>query len=377
MRCGWGYREYFTFYSEFGRPHRWLPILEAVCVILLALVALVGNILVIIIIVWQRALRTVTNAFIANLAVCGILFVLGFPIIVLTRLRETWVFGEGVCKLLFFVQNYSAVASVWTLGLISYDRYKWVVRSGVGALKMRTAIIIIMLKTLLGLGLFTPIAIHFIVLELPLNNRTVKICTLVWPNSPVRPSILYTSLMGTFFIFIPFILITFFYSKIFQVLKRSRNNLMSYGSLSSDSDGTMRPIPSKSTGTGRTRRDRKIITMLVTVVVVFVVSWIPMFLVFVLMLYDGLSQALIVRSHYFLLAICIAFTNACINPIIYGVMNTNFTSALHALFGKCLRRTDRNSKKVDGVHRPVPLRFDIQTISANLHDNDNIDYTSL
>ena len=45
--------------------------------------------------------KTVTNLYIANLAVADLCFLVGLPFLVVTSILERWVFGDVVCRLFF------------------------------------------------------------------------------------------------------------------------------------------------------------------------------------------------------------------------------------------------------------------------------------
>lgn len=70
------------------------------------LLAVVGNALVIMTLVQNRRMRTITNVFLLNLAVSDILLgVLCMPITLIGTLLRDFVFGEVMCKLLPYLQG--------------------------------------------------------------------------------------------------------------------------------------------------------------------------------------------------------------------------------------------------------------------------------
>lgn len=70
------------------------------------LLAIVGNSLVILTLVQNRRMRTITNVFLLNLAVSDILLgVLCMPFTLIGTLLRDFVFGEVMCKLLPYLQG--------------------------------------------------------------------------------------------------------------------------------------------------------------------------------------------------------------------------------------------------------------------------------
>lgn len=70
------------------------------------LLAVIGNFLVIITLVQNRRMRTITNVFLLNLAVSDILLgVLCMPFTLIGALLRDFVFGEVMCKVLPYLQG--------------------------------------------------------------------------------------------------------------------------------------------------------------------------------------------------------------------------------------------------------------------------------
>lgn len=70
------------------------------------LLAVIGNFLVILTLVQNRRMRTITNVFLLNLAVSDILLgVLCMPFTLIGTLLRNFVFGEFMCKIIPFLQG--------------------------------------------------------------------------------------------------------------------------------------------------------------------------------------------------------------------------------------------------------------------------------
>ncbi|ELT88344.1 hypothetical protein CAPTEDRAFT_89772 [Capitella teleta] len=101
--------------------------IKALFIILYSIVficAFIGNILVITVVLKHRRMRTITNFFLANLAVAdlavGIFCVLPNLSV---NLSPNWFLGRTMCKLYYFVQAMSYTASITILTVISIERY--------------------------------------------------------------------------------------------------------------------------------------------------------------------------------------------------------------------------------------------------------------
>lgn len=68
-------------------------------------IGIIGNLLVIIVVVKNAHMRTITNIFIVNLAIGDFLVILiCLPPSVITDIAGNWWFGETMCKIIPFVQ---------------------------------------------------------------------------------------------------------------------------------------------------------------------------------------------------------------------------------------------------------------------------------
>lgn len=88
-------------------------------------IAVFGNAIVCVIVHTLPRMRTVTNYFIANLAVGDILMALFCipPSFISMLILGYWPFGEHFCKFVNFSQAVSVLVSAYTLVAISVDRY--------------------------------------------------------------------------------------------------------------------------------------------------------------------------------------------------------------------------------------------------------------
>ncbi|CAJ0930000.1 unnamed protein product [Ranitomeya imitator] len=102
---------------------------------LLMMVTIFGNILVMVAFIVDKSLRTQSNFFLLNLAICDF-FIGAFnaPLYVLYLLTGKWMLGKHICKLWLITDYSMSTASAFNIVLISYDRFlcvtKAVINSG-------------------------------------------------------------------------------------------------------------------------------------------------------------------------------------------------------------------------------------------------------
>lgn len=117
------------------RNEKWtedsFPGLEILCTIyvtyaVIISVGLLGNAILIKVFFKIKSMQTVPNIFITSLAFGDLLLLLTCVPVDATRyIVDTWIFGRIGCKLLSFIQLTSVGVSVFTLTVLSADRWVW------------------------------------------------------------------------------------------------------------------------------------------------------------------------------------------------------------------------------------------------------------
>ncbi|XP_066985154.1 alpha-2C adrenergic receptor [Macrobrachium rosenbergii] len=128
----WGKSMYPSGYTTFE------IVIITVIITVAMIVVVVGNMLVIIAIATEKALKNITNWFIASLAVSD--FLLGLiimPFSLANLLMGYWMFGNLWCELHAAIDVLLSTASINNICLISLDRY-WSITHAVAYLKKRT-----------------------------------------------------------------------------------------------------------------------------------------------------------------------------------------------------------------------------------------------
>lgn len=139
-----------------------------------------GNGLVILVALRFAGMRSVTNIYIFNLAVSDFLFLMGLPFLIVTALRQMWIFGAVMCKVFYVQTSLNWFTSVFTLTVLSADRYVAVCHA-VWSMPYR--------RPRLSLAVCAGVWAASVVVMLPifLYAKTVEedgvvSCTILWPD---------------------------------------------------------------------------------------------------------------------------------------------------------------------------------------------------
>ncbi|XP_068611964.1 neuropeptide Y receptor Y2, like [Brachionichthys hirsutus] len=298
----------------------------------------VGNSLVIYVIYRFKTLRTVTNFFIANLAVADLLVnTLCLPFTLVYTLQGEWKFGSTLCFLLPYAQGLAVHVSTVTLNVIALDRHRCIVYHLETRMRKDVCFGVIALTWVLSAVLASPLAIFREYGSFTLEpGNSIQVCTEKWPGKNTDGTV-YSISMLLLQYFLPLSIISFAYARIWSKLRGHVNPAES--------------VPCGGSGSSeRHRRRRKTTKMLVTMVVVFAVSWLP-FHAFQLAT-DIDSTVLDMRDYRLLYTVfhVVAMCSTFANPLLYGWMNRNYRAAFLAVF-KCRKGEERGrSSRMDSIH---------------------------
>nr|XP_027230817.1 RYamide receptor-like [Penaeus vannamei] len=150
--------------------------------------AVLGNSMVVYVVCSSAKMRTVTNYFIANLAV-GDLFMAIFCVpfsFMSTLILKYWPFGGELCVAVNYLQAVSVFVSAYTLVAISLDRYFAIIYPLRPRMTRFQAKVIIAGVWVLALATTLPVAIYSKLFEPPLNWYRYfghQVCTEDWGDS--------------------------------------------------------------------------------------------------------------------------------------------------------------------------------------------------
>ncbi|XP_076373153.1 neuropeptide Y receptor type 2-like [Tachypleus tridentatus] len=319
-------RAYFTFYSEFQRPLQ-LRLLEVVFLSAILMLAVPTNILIMWVFYRDRRMKTGTNFLIINMAVTDLIFAAGIPLIATTRITEEWLFGKGLCSVLFYSQCLCGFQLTWTSTLISVERYRGLCsRTACSKLSTKHTLGLIVALWAIGSALLLPCALFFTVVVLPYENNVVKFCTLIWPD---RTTVGETSTFTVSFLLLVYVLpvswLVYNYRQIFKTLKEHNWGVTTHGGAAYRHGG-------KTLYELRSQRHLRTVKILVTNVVVIGLMWIPMHVVVSIVYFDSKKQeGMYMHSHIYIGVMCFTLCNTFVNPLLHCIFNSTFKQSLSHL----------------------------------------------
>ncbi|XP_041357591.1 QRFP-like peptide receptor [Gigantopelta aegis] len=322
------------------------------------LLGLVGNVLVIISVARYKRMQNVTNIFLLSLATADLLLVLiCVPVKIAKFFSFTWTFGEVLCKLVHYLQNVSIICSVANLTGLSLERYYAILHpirakyTCTVTLARRTVLVIWLLSVLMAL----PILVGQT--HLPVGERVKAFwCLERWDRVIYHQ--LYQLYMFIIILIMPISLMTFAYSSICRKLwkvsyhratiraNRPRLSCQETGLLYTPTRFRQDKVLPGSLTVRRKRVSmdedatrKQVIKMLVAVVVLFTICWGPIMMNNLLVAFHVLTDLneghlKPIRQAFWLMA----YSNSCVNPIVYGFMSKNFRDTFRYTIGICCQR---------------------------------------
>lgn len=264
-------------------------------------VGIAGNVLVCYVVFRNKAMQTVTNYFITNLALSDILLcILAVPFTPLYTFLGKWVFGPPLCHIVPYAQGCSVYISTLTLTAVAIDRFFVIVYPFQPRMKLSVCIGIIVGIWCFALLVTLPYGLYMRIQEDTGDNY----CEEDWPE-PTSIKIIFSICTTMLQFTIPFLVIAFCYVCVsIKLNDRARSKPGSKTSKREEAD-----------------RDRKKRTnrMLIAMVAVFGISWMP------LNLYNILADLKVEYSLLiFFVTHAIAMSSTCYNPFLYAWLNENF-----------------------------------------------------
>ncbi|XP_030254956.1 delta-type opioid receptor [Sparus aurata] len=276
-----------------------IPIITAVYSVVFV-VGLLGNCLVMYVIIRYTKMKTATNIYIFNLALADALVTTTMPFQSTDYLLNTWPFGEVVCKVFISIDYYNMFTSIFTLTMMSVDRYVAVCHP-VKALDFRTPIKAKMINVCIWI-LSSAAGIPAFILGGTQTKSDITECALQFPEPYVYWDTLMKVCVFIFAFVVPVLIITVCYSLMVLRLKSVR---MLSGSREKD------------------RNLRRITRLVVVVVAVFVVCWTPIHIFILVKALVSIPETTAIMAAYFF-CVALGYTNSSLNPVLYAFLDENF-----------------------------------------------------
>nr|XP_008506656.1 PREDICTED: LOW QUALITY PROTEIN: trace amine-associated receptor 7a-like [Equus przewalskii] len=291
-----------------------------------AVLAVFGNLLVMISILHFKQLHSPANFLLASLACADFLVgVTVMPFSMVRSVESCWYFGRTYCTLHSCFDVSFCYASIYHLCFISLDRYiavtdplvyptGWFTASVSGmCIAFSWLLSVIFSSSLLGTG-----ANEAGLEELVSALTCVGGCRVAVNQSWV--------LVNFLLFFIPTLVMIMVYSKIFLIAKQQARKIESLSSKTSRSSDSYRDRVSK--------RERKAAKTLGFAVTAFLISWLPYFIDLVIDAFLGF----ITPTCMYEILVWVAYYNSAMNPLIYAFFYPWFRKAIQLIVtGKVLR----------------------------------------
>lgn len=344
-RMGYNETYGFTYFSEFNRLQNGLQYAEAFFLISIFLFSLTENGLLLVVVFTSPKLRNASNAFEGNMALSSLLFILVAPMIAVGRVTESWLLGDLACKFSMLMLPVTSVVLIWSMVLVSIDRYRKVMTPGRQQLH-RTHVIISVAAIWLISMVNIAHGIYSQVITIEVNNRTISYCTLIFPKSDglTVNTFLFAYWIGTTVV-IPISIILHNYIKILHKLHTVKMKLEGFSTPLNNS--TIGRKHQQTILARRNKKHRRIVITLLCIMVLFILMWSPAFIAVVLIQYNSVTHQQKMLSRVFVGSLITCFLNTCVNPFLYGYNDDkiNRTMKRHIVrFCSCIekRRTPVN-----------------------------------
>ncbi|XP_061597533.1 delta-type opioid receptor-like [Cololabis saira] len=247
-------------------------------------------------------MKTATNIYIFNLALADALATSTLPFQSAKYLLNTWPFGPLLCKLVLAIDYYNMFTSIFTLTMMSVDRYVAVCHP-VRALGFRTPAKAKMINILIWV-LSSVIGVPIMVMAVTKVADSGKTsCMLDFPAPDWYWDTVTKICVFIFAFVVPVLVITVCYG---LMILRLRSVRLLSGSKEKD------------------RNMRRITRMVLVVVAAFIVCWTPIhifIMVRTLVQVDTRHPAVVAAWH---LCIALGYTNSSLNPVLYAFLDENF-----------------------------------------------------
>ncbi|GFY13897.1 allatostatin-A receptor [Trichonephila clavipes] len=326
-----------------------VPILFGIIVI----VGFIGNTLVVLVVACNPQMRSTTNVLIINLAVADLLFIMFcVPFTAFDYALPYWPFGDVWCRVVQYLVIVCAYASIYTLVLMSLDRFLAVVHP-ITSMSIRTV-----QNAFIAIGIMWAVIVLACIPALQSHgqiyytyqNIEYSVCMFLSTEGYN-----YAAYQICFFLssyIIPLSLIFILYV---LMLKRLWFGVAPGGRISAES------LKSK----------KRVTRMVVIVVVIFAVCWCPIQIVLVMKSINSYVMTPM-RLVGQITAHILAYMNSCVNPILYAFLSDNFRKAFHKVIA-CHRKQNTlpNRNHHDNrTERETTLNNGTSKLTANNSSND-------
>lgn len=311
-------------------------------------IGIVGNILVCLVVLLNKSMRTPMNYLLVNLAISDFTLLLFFtPLFIFRGAFEhpTGTSGDVLCTLITggtFAWS-GGYTSAFFLVAIAIERYFAITRPQ----DIHKRITMEKLKYVVGACWLLALAFNAVGFLVQRYNEEVKFCMEEWPfaHSPKVYSALSLTVAGL----IPVLTMFVLYSRVIYTLRVQ--------SKISSKDGFVK--------VAAIRNRKKVTKIVLTVSIVYTLCWLPELSVYTTSAYD---HSLVKGNIAYPAAVALVTVNSAVNPLIYCFHSGRFRRNLVALIcGK--RRRSESLRDFDDESNPKKASTNIQMIATSVNDS--------
>ena len=296
--------------------------------VIVIILAMIGNTLVIYIVFTVNHMRSSTNTLIANMAFADLLMTIDIPYLV--KWYYVWnkwfgtFMGTVLCKFFHAAQVGSLAASVFSLVAISLDR-SFAILFPMKKIMTRNVVRFAIATTWLdALALILPLVIA--TKNIQLEGGDGMICDEFW--EPMSTEVYITVVFITAYV-IPLIIIAIVYCLAGLRLCR-------------------RKLPGQQNSTAHKKiqaSSRRATTMLITVTVIFALTWLPLLALEMIKVYNRVLIFEITTKVRFVVP-WFGYCNSAINPILYVIFSGNYRREFYRILCRGTSQQDRKTASV-------------------------------
>lgn len=295
--------------------------------VLLFFIGVSGNSLVVYVVMRNKAMQSITNLFITNLAISDIMMcLLAVPFTPLSYFMSSWIFGEVLCHIVPMTLCICVYVSTLTSTAIAVDRYFVIVYPFRPRMKTCVCVLMIVAIWIISVSISLPLGIYQNVVP---EGKNKKSCIEKWPKDQARQFFTVTSLVLQYIV--PCSIITYCYSKVSLALRKRSKSRIGTGCVNPEREEM------------EIRRKRRTNKMLIAMVTIFVICWLPINMVLLIGDYLVKFSENLYFALVFLTSHVIAMSSTIYNPFLYAWMNDNFKKEFKLVLPCIFRRgSDRN-----------------------------------
>ena len=308
-----------------------------------------GNTLIILTIMRVPKMRSVQNLLIANIAVGDLVSLLWCLTNALLGLFVPWPYGEDVCKYLNPLSDVIIGNAVFTMVMISIERYRAIITPFSPKLTLRKTVFVIIILWILS----------YLFIGVPLLKGTkIKhggfwvntVCSLSWSNRVYE----LTYRLGTFVcvFLVPFFVILYCFVQIKYQLEEN----ICFAQMSLRERNTLK----------RAKNNQRLIKMLLIIFLSFTTCFLP---VNILLLSVTFFRKALFKWKYlvilFQLAIAVLFLNSTMNPIILYLLSQDFRKGYRQQIQCCCPSNVQLQSAIDSVRRISTNSFRLTSFRKN------------